>query len=80
VARIAPIRLDPIARAAGNQRGRDDVARNALRAERALELKAAGTRFIATGDWPLTVETRDEVQNGRAIRGSGMKRRRPVAR
>ena len=67
---IAAIGLDPIAGAARDEGGGDEVAGHPVGAECPLELKAAGARFVAAGDRPLASQALDEAQNRRVYRTS----------
>ena len=80
LAGVAPIRFDPIARSSGNQRRSDDVARNLMAGEGALQLEAAGARFVTTLHRALAAQPLDEPQDRGGVRRQRMQRGRPLSR
>ena len=80
LAGIAAIGFDAIAGPTGNQRGRDDVARDAVRGQRALQLEATRAGFVAALHRALAAQALDEAQDRRDVRRQRMQRRRPLAR
>ena len=63
LAGIAAIGFDAIAGPPGNERGRDDVTRDAVRGERALELEATRAGFVAAlhGPWRRRRSTKRRI-------------------
>jgi hypothetical protein len=70
LAGIAAVGFDPITGTAWNQRRRNDVTRHVARGQRALELEAAGTRFVTTLHRSLPTQPLDEPHNRGAVRWS----------
>jgi hypothetical protein len=76
---VAPVGLNAIARAAWNQRGRDDVTLDPIRRQGALQLEAAGPGLVATAHRAVPLELLDEAPDRRHIRGELVDRRLPGA-
>jgi hypothetical protein len=68
LASSAPIGLDAIARATGNQRGRDDIAGDRPRRQRPLELEAARSRSVTTTHRALAPPLLHKPHDRRVIR------------
>jgi hypothetical protein len=80
LAGIATIRLDAIAWSARNQRGRDDIARDPVSGQRALEFEATGPGFVAALNGPGASHALDEAEDCRDIGDQLMNGWRPLAR
>jgi len=80
LAGIAAVGFDAIAGSTGNQGWGDNVTREAVRRECALQFETAGTGFVTAAKGPLTSEAFDKSKNRRAIRCQRVERRRPLAR
>ena len=60
---VAAVSLDAVAGASWNQRRRDDVTRNAVRGQRALQLEATGAGLVAAPHRARVTEALNEAQN-----------------
>jgi hypothetical protein len=80
VTRITTVGFNAVAGSTRNQRGRNHVARNLVRSERALQLEAARPGFVTTGHRALALRAWDEPQDRRDIRRQRMQRRFLVPR
>jgi hypothetical protein len=72
LAGIAAIRFDPITGATRDQGGGDDVTRNLMRGEGALQLETTGASLVATLHRPLTPDALHEPENRRTVGREGM--------
>ena len=55
LARISPVRFDPVARPSGDQSRGNDVAGNALRRQRAVQLEAARPGLVTAAHRTLAL-------------------------
>ena len=78
--RIAPVRFDPHARAARNERRGDHVTRHLTRLKTPLQLEAARPGFVAAPHGSAATDPIDESADRRQIWRELMDRRRPLTR
>jgi len=78
--RVAAVGLDAIARPPGNEAGRNDVAREVMRHQRALQLEPARSGLVAALHRAGPVHPLHEAQHRREVRGQMMDGRPLLAR